>query len=276
MTTRVRYLGIAAYEVSGPDRRILVDPFLTGNPVAPCDAAALERPDVILVSHPPVDHLGDAAEIAIRTRAPVVCGTDSAALLRDRGVPPEQIRTTTWGIQVEVGGVHIWPVESHHWSQARLADGSVITGTPLGFVFETEPGLRVYHFGDSALFGDMALIGRLIRPSVGILGCTQPWPLVPASSPGAGTILTGEMTPDEAALAAELLGVRYALASHYVDSDHRDVRRFLTSVPDHDTTGRRVPLALDPGQTLVIAGEGYRIEDAPEPGGTPVTHAARR
>jgi L-ascorbate metabolism protein UlaG (beta-lactamase superfamily) len=261
MTTRVRYLGIAAYEVTGPARRILVDPFLRGNPVAPCDAASLERPDVILVSHPPVDHLGDAAEIAIRTRAPVVCGTDSAALLRDRGVPPEQIRTTTWGIQVEVGGVHIWPVESHHWSQARLADGTVITGTPLGFVFETEPGVRIYHFGDSALFGDMALIGRLIRPSVGILGCTQPWPLVPASSPGPGSILTGEMTPDEAALAAELLAVRFAVATHYVDANHADVRRFLESVPVHDTTGRRVPLALKAGETLVIDGETFRVED---------------
>lgn len=264
MTTRVRYLGVAGYEVVGPAGRILFDPFLTGNPVAACSPGSLERPDVILVSHPPIDHLGDTAEIALRTGAPVVCGTDSAALLRERGVPGEQIRTTVWGIQVEVGGVHVRPVECHHWSQARLADGSVITGTPLGFVVETEPGVRVYHFGDSAIFGDMALIGRLHRPTVGLLGCTQPKPLVPTFSPGPGRLLTGEMSPDEAALAAELLGVRFALATHYVDPEDVDVQRFLGQVPVHDTTGMRVPLALRSGDTLVIDGERHHVESGPQ------------
>jgi L-ascorbate metabolism protein UlaG (beta-lactamase superfamily) len=263
MTTRIRYLGVAAYEVVGPAGRILFDPFLTGNPVAPCTHEDLEAPDVILVSHPPVDHLGDTAEIAIRTGAPVVCGTDSAALLRERGVPDHQIRTTIWGIQVEVGGVHVRPVEAHHWSQARLADGSVITGAPLGFVVETEPGVRVYHFGDSAIFGDMRLIGRLHQPTVGLLGCTQPKPLLPLFNKGAGRVLTGEMDPDEAALAAEFLGVRYALATHYVDPDDEDVRSFLERVPVHDTTGGRVALALRPDETLVIDGEQHHVEPAP-------------
>ncbi|MFN8519691.1 MAG: MBL fold metallo-hydrolase [Chloroflexota bacterium] len=260
MTTRIRYLGVAGYEVVGPNGRILFDPFLTGNPVAACTPEALERPDVILVSHPPIDHLGDTAEIATRTGAPIVCGTDSAAVLRERGVPAEQIRTTVWGIQVEVGGIHVRPVECHHWSQARLSDGSVITGTPLGFVVETEPGVRVYHFGDSAIFGDMALIKRLHGPTVGLLGCTQPKPLVPVFSPGPGRVLTGEMDPDEAAQAAELLGVRFAVATHYVDPDDEDVRRFLARVPVHDTTGLRVPLAPRSGETLVIDGERHHVE----------------
>jgi L-ascorbate metabolism protein UlaG (beta-lactamase superfamily) len=260
MTTRLRYLGVAGYEVIGPMSRILIDPFLTGNPVAPCGPDDLERPDVILVSHPPIDHLGDTAEIAIRTGAPIVCGTDSAALLGERGVPDRQIRTTVWGIQVEVGGVHIRPVECHHWSQARLADGTVITGTPLGFVVETEPGVRVYHFGDSAIFGDMALIGRLYAPTIGILGCTQPKPLVAKFSPGPGRILTGEMSPDEAALAAELLGLRIALATHYVDRDDDDVLEFLDRIPVHDTSGARIGLALAPGETLRIDREGHTLE----------------
>ena len=263
MTTRIRYLGVAGYELVGPASRILIDPFLTGNPVAATTPDQLDRPDVILVSHPPKDHLGDTAEIALRTGAPVVCGTDSAAVLRERGVPAEQIRVTVWGIQVEVGGIHVRPVECHHWSQARLADGSVITGTPLGFVVETEPGVRVYHFGDSAIFGDMALIGRLHRPTVGILGCTQPKPLVPLFSPGPGRILTGEMSPDEAALAAELLGVRFALATHYVDRDDEDVVKFLERVPEHDSTGGRVALALAPGESLVLEGERHTVEPAP-------------
>jgi L-ascorbate metabolism protein UlaG (beta-lactamase superfamily) len=252
---------VAAYEVIGPGKRILMDPFLTGNPVAPCGPDDLDTPDVILVSHSPIDHLGDAAAIALRTGAPVVCGTDSKAVLVERGVPESQIRTTIWGIQVRVGGVHVWPVECHHWAQARLDDGSFVTGSPLGFIVEPEPGVRVYHFGDSAIFGDMRLIGQLYRPTIGILGCTQPKPLLAQLSAGAGNVVTGEMSPDEAALAAELLGVRYAVATHYVDVDDEDVRSFLDHVPRHDTTGRRVPLALRAGQALVIDGERHQIED---------------
>jgi L-ascorbate metabolism protein UlaG (beta-lactamase superfamily) len=261
VTTRIRYLGVAAYEVVSERHRILMDPFLTGNPAAPVAHHALDVPDVILVSHSPIDHLGDTAEIAVRTGAPVVCGQDSRAVLLERGVPESQIRTTIWGIQVEVGGVHVWPVECHHWAMARLKDGSTVTGSPLGFVVEPEPGVRVYHFGDSALFSDMRLIGRLYRPTVGILGCTQPKPLLPLYNPGAGTVLTGEMSAEEAALAAEFLGVRYAIGTHYVDVNDEDVRRFLDAVPEADTSGNRIPLALRAGQTLVLDGDAHSIEE---------------
>ena len=121
--------------------------------------------------------------------------------------------------------------------------------------------MRVYHFGDSAIFGDMRLIGQLYRPTIGILGCTQPKSLLPLFNAGAGTVLTGEMSADEAALAAEFLGVRYAIGTHYVDPDDEDVRRFLDAVPEADTTGARIPLALTAGQTLVIDGDSHRIEE---------------
>jgi len=264
VTTRIRYLGIAAYEVVSERQRILMDPFLTGSPVAPVAPDALETPDVILVTHSPTDHLGDTAAIAIRTGAPVVCGQDSKAVLLEQGVPESQIRTTIWGIQVEVGGVHVWPVESHHWAMARLADGRTVTGAPLGFIVEPEPGIRVYHFGDSAIFGDMRLLGQLYRPTVGLLGCTQPKPLLPLFNAGAGTVLSGEMSPEEAALAAEFLGVRYAIGTHYVDVDDVDVVRFLSAVPKVDTTNARVPLALRAGQALVLDGDRHRIEEPAE------------
>ena len=264
MSTRIRYLGVAAYEITGPKHRILMDPFLTGSAVAPCGPDDLATPDVILVSHPPLDHLGDAAAIAIRTGAPVVCGADSKALLLERGVPAAQIRHSIWGIKVLIGeDLLIRPVECHHWAGATLADGRIVPGWPLGFVVETEPGVRVYHFGDSAVFGDMRLIGELHAPTVGLLGCSQPYALLPQTYAGAGRIVTGEMSPEEAALAAEFLGVRYAVATHYYDPDSDDVRSFLAEVPKRDTTGRRVALALRPDQTLVIDGDSYRVEDPP-------------
>ncbi len=263
MTTRIRYLGVAAYEIVGPRHRILMDPFLTGSLTAPCGPDDLETPDVILVSHPPVDHLGDAAEIAIRTGAPIVCGNDSRLLLLERGVPPEQIRHTIWGIKILIGeDLLIRPVECRHWAGAQLKDGRFVPGFPLAFIVETEPGVRIYHFGDSAVFGDMRFIGQLHQPTVGLLGCSQPYELLPKVYTGAGQVVTGEMSPLEAAMAAELLGVKFAVASHYYDPDHADVQEFLAEVPRQDTTGKRVPLAMRPNEVLVIDGDDWRIEQA--------------
>jgi len=74
MSTTLSFLGVAGYDIAGPDHRILIDPCLTANPAAPVGPDDLETPDVILVSHAAFDHLGDTAAIARRTGAPVVCG----------------------------------------------------------------------------------------------------------------------------------------------------------------------------------------------------------
>jgi L-ascorbate metabolism protein UlaG (beta-lactamase superfamily) len=256
VTTRITYHGISCYELAGPLGRVLLDPFLSGSPVAD----DLLPPDAVLVSHAAFDHMADAARVALRTGAPVVCGTDTAALLIEDGVPEPQIRRTVWGIRVRVGAVVVHPVYCAHWSQARLANGSTITGTPMGFVVSVEDGLPVYHFGDSAVTREMELIGELHRPAVGLLGVSQPWSLV---APGGGEVVTGEMNPTEAALAAEFLGVRYAVATHYEDAEHPHVKSFLAAVPERDSTGRRVALALRPGQTLVLDDDGdvYEVVD---------------
>ncbi|MEX2374888.1 MAG: MBL fold metallo-hydrolase [Dehalococcoidia bacterium] len=257
MTTRIRFLGVAGYEVVGPNHRFLIDPYLTGNPVAPVGPDDLETPDVILVSHAAWDHLGDTQAIAERTGAPIVCGQDTKALLVDRGMSEDQIRPTVTGIVVEVGGVVVRPVHARHWSMAVLSDGQTVTGVPLGFIVETEPAVRVYHFGDSAVYGDMRLVGELYRPTVGLLGCTQPKPLL-TRIPGPGSILTGEMNPREAALAAELLGVDIAVATHYTDPDDSDVLKFLSLV---ESQAGRTGIALKPGETLVVDGSSFRREE---------------
>ena len=73
MSTRLTYHGAASFEIVGPRHRILIDPFLSENPLAPCSPEDLETPDVILVSHAAFDHYGDSAAVARRTGAPVVC-----------------------------------------------------------------------------------------------------------------------------------------------------------------------------------------------------------
>lgn len=252
MSTHIRFLGVAGFEIAWADKRILIDPFLSEERLAPVRPEELERPDVILVSHAAFDHLGDTAAIARRTGAPVVCGGEVRAMLLDEGVSSEQIRATTWGIVVEVGGVRIRPVECHHWSQGRLKSGAFVTGVPMGFIVETEPGIRIYHYGDTAIFGDLRLIAQLYRPTVGLLGCTQPEELA-ASVPGPGRLLTGEMSPLEAALAAEFLNLKVAIACHYYNAAQPDVREFLELVATHDSSGRRQALAPTVGETLTLA-----------------------
>ena len=257
MTTTLTYHGAASYEIVGPSHRILIDPFLTGNPIAPCSPDDLETPDVILVSHAAIDHYGDTPAIAKRTGAPVICDAAVRAKLIDDGVSPDQVSATTWGIVVEIAGLEVRPVECYHWSMATLSDGRVIVGNPIAFIVETEPGVRIYHYGDTCVF-DMRLIGELYRPTVGLLGCTVPHELL-ERVPGPGRFLTGEMDADEAARVAEMLQLRIAVACHYLERDS-EVERFLELVPHYDTTGSRQAVAPDVGEALVVDGDRCRIE----------------
>lgn len=255
MTTHLTFHGVACFEAEGGYGRVLFDPFFDDNPVATVAAEDVERPDVILVSHAAQDHMADAAAIARRTGAPVVCGIDTAELLREAGVPDAQIRVTVWSIRVRVGGLEISPVECHHWSQARLSDGRWVSGTPLSFIVRTSDEANIYHFGDSAIFGDLSLIGRLHRPTVGLLGCSQPWSILATTE--AGAVTSGEMNPLEAALAAQMLDVKYAVACHYEKASDPNVQEFLTHLEDQQPA--RVGVALEAGQSLVLDGDSHRI-----------------
>lgn len=258
MSTRLTYHGAASFEIVSPTHRILIDPFLSDNPLAPCSPDDLGTPDVILVSHAAFDHYGDAPAVARRTGAPVICDAAVRAKLIDDGVSPDQVTSTTWGIVVEVAGLAVRPVECHHWSMATLADGRQVVGNPMAFIVETEPGVRIYHYGDTCVF-DMRLIGELYRPTVGLLGCTLPRELLHLV-PGPGTYLTGEMDPDEAARAAEMLGLELAVACHYLASNE-DVDRFVELVPKYDTSGGRRVVAPLVGETLVVEPGRHWIED---------------
>jgi L-ascorbate metabolism protein UlaG (beta-lactamase superfamily) len=257
MSTRIRYLGAAGFELVGPSRRVLIDPFLSENPVAPVAPDEVETPDVILVSHAAFDHYGDTAAIARRTGAPVVCDAAVRAMLIDEGVSGDQVQATTWGIVTEVAGLVIRPVECHHWSSGTLSDGRQVVGNPIAFIVEPEPGVRVYHYGDTCVF-DMRLIGELYRPTVGLLGCTVPRELLDRV-PGPGTFVSGEMDADEAARVAEMLGLELAVACHYLEAD-AEVDRFLELVPRYDTTGLRRALAPAVGETIVVGDGGYTLE----------------
>ncbi len=256
-STRIRFLGVAAYEIVTRDgRHILVDPFLDDNPGSPVRSHELERVDLVIVSHAAFDHLGNTEAIARSTGAPVICGGEVRAYLTAKGIPPSQVRATTWGIKVEVAGVPVQPVECHHWSQIRMPDGTFASGVPMAFVIEADPGVRFYHYGDTAIFSDMKLQAELYRPTIGAIGVANPQEIL-HRNPMPGRMATGEMSPREAALAAEWLGLGTVLPCHYITVDD-DVAEFDRCLEAARVAGRTVPrsIVLRPGDWIDVAPDG--------------------
>jgi L-ascorbate metabolism protein UlaG (beta-lactamase superfamily) len=218
-TTRIRFHGVAAYEIVTRARlRILCDPFLDQNPDAATKSGGFDKVDLVIVSHAAFDHLGDTDKIAARYGCPVICGGEVKAWLMDRGIPADQIRATTWGIRVKVAGVEIQPLECHHWSQFRLRDGSFISGVPMAYIVYADDNVRFYHYGDTAIFSDLKLQAELYRPNIGCIGIANPQEILHLN-PMPGEMMTAEMSPYEGVLATEWLGLETVLPCHYITLD---------------------------------------------------------
>jgi L-ascorbate metabolism protein UlaG (beta-lactamase superfamily) len=162
----VLWIGHAAFEVvSAGGTRILIDPFITGNPSAPDSLKQLSRyagalkPAAILVSHSHSDHVQDAKAIATSSGAKLVGPFELVASL---GVPEAQVVGANVGGSVKIGDVTIHIVPAVHSSEPG--------GRPIGFVLEFADGRTLYHTGDTWIFGDMALIEELYHPSIILLG----------------------------------------------------------------------------------------------------------
>ena len=249
MSTVFKFLGFSAFYITTHnDTRILIDPYLNDNPSSPLKANEFDRVDLILVSHAAFDHLGDTAEIAIKYKCPVICGGDSKLLLMERGVPAGQLIETVWGLTVKAAGIKVRPVESRHRSAAKLKDGTFVTALPLGFIIYLEDGTRVYNASDTALFSDLKLIGELHKPHIGLMNVTieNCFDFLPE-------FLTGEMTPYEAALASQWLGLDYAIACHYTKKDCPDVNQFVQLLDQMRNEDKPYvkPLAMNPGEEFI-------------------------
>jgi L-ascorbate metabolism protein UlaG (beta-lactamase superfamily) len=255
MSTKIRFFGVAAYElITQGGQHILLDPFMDENPGSPVKSKELLRVDLIIVSHAAADHLGDTEAIARRTGAPVICGGEVKAYLMAKGIPGEQIRATTWGIAVEVAGIKVQPLECHHWSQIRMPDGTFASGVPIAFIVYTDPGVRFYHYGDTAIFSDLQLQAELYQPTIGCLGIANPEEIL-HRNPMPGRMLTAEMNPKEGALAARWLGLKTVLPCHYINPDCPEVREFEEHLALAKEGGAKVPesIVLRPGQIIEAA-----------------------
>jgi L-ascorbate metabolism protein UlaG (beta-lactamase superfamily) len=157
----IRFLGHACFELSDGDTRVLVDPFLTGNPKAAVEAAELD-PTHILLTHGHADHYGDTVEIAKRTGAQTVAIVELANELGEQGV--ENVADPNLGgtVAFDGGWVRLVPA----WHTAVSPNGTA--HTPAGLVISLG-GTIVYHLGDTALFSDLALPGRRDRIDVALM-----------------------------------------------------------------------------------------------------------
>jgi L-ascorbate metabolism protein UlaG (beta-lactamase superfamily) len=148
----IRYLAHSAVELIDGETRILMDPFITGNPKATVSADELE-PTHILLTHGHADHYGDIVEIANRTAAPVVAMAEIATELSELGVGSVHDPNLGGTVVFDWGWVKLVPA----WHSSTTPNGTV--NTPAGMLVMVGEKL-VYHLGDTALFSDLQLIAQ--------------------------------------------------------------------------------------------------------------------
>lgn len=209
---RVLWLGQSAFRIVSPAGKIIViDPWLTGNPATPVAyraPAALGHVDLVLVTHAHRDHLGDAPALASMHQARLYGPGDMNQALVAFGVLPAALapRFNKGGTVEALPGIRITATHAEHsslllWHNPVTGkDEPHYGGEPIGFLIELENGFRIYHMGDTDLFGDLALIARRYRPD-----------LVLAPIGGHFT-----MGPEDAAWAMrEMLRPRFVVPMHY-------------------------------------------------------------
>ncbi len=153
MAITITWLGHSAFALNLEGHSVLLDPFLTGNPVAAASADAL-NPEIIFLSHAHGDHLGDTVAIAKRTGAKVVSNFEIGNWLMQQGI--QNVHQQNPGGGFNHGFVHArWTVAFH---SSSFPDGTY-GGEPNGFILTTLGGRKLYFAGDTALFSDMKLIG---------------------------------------------------------------------------------------------------------------------
>src|SRR5437588_4888569 len=228
MTTRACWLGHACLLLESDGKRVLIDPFLTGNPTAATTADKVEA-DFILVSHGHGDHVGDTVAIAKRTGALVVCNFEISLWLAKQGLNKVHGQQHGGGFQHPFGRVKL--TLAFHGS--LLPDGSN-GGNPCGFLLTLNDGKKIYDAADTGLFGDMRLIGE-----EGIDLAILP----------IGDNYT--MGPDDALRAVKLIEPRKVTPIHYNTWDviAQDAHAWAERVRQET---KAEPVVLKPGEWLTV------------------------
>jgi L-ascorbate metabolism protein UlaG (beta-lactamase superfamily) len=236
----IRFLGHSCFEFADGDTRVLVDPFLSGNPKAAAEAGELE-PTHIFLTHGHPDHYGDIVDIAKRTDAQVVAIAEVASELGEQGL--ENVADPNIGgtvalqgdpsgdtLRGEGGWVRLTPA----WHTGTTPNGTA--HTPAGLVINLG-GKTVYHVGDTALFSDIRLAGERDELDAAIV------------------CIGGHYTMDrrDAAIACEWIGAPVVIPCHYdtFPPIETDAQAFKADVEER-TGGKTTVEVLEPGGTFSL------------------------
>lgn len=219
----LKFLGHACFMLKEGSNALIIDPFLTGNPQAAATADQIDC-QYILVSHAHDDHIGDTVSIAKRTGATVISTAEVARFCGEKGV--------------QAHGMHLGGKHKFDFGVVRITPAFHGSGLPgghaCGFIIQFH-GKTVYHTGDTALFSDMTLLGRLESIDVA---------LVPIGD-------NYTMGPSDAAEAVHMLQPKLVVPMHY---NTWPVIAQSPEVFKQDVENRfKVPVhIMKPGDTLAL------------------------
>lgn len=188
------YHGHSCFSLKNDQYLVLIDPFLSGNPQADIKASDI-NPTHILVTHGHGDHLGDAIDIAIRTKALIIAPNELAVYCQNKGAQAHNMH---------IGGARQfdfgWVKLTQAWHGSAVIEGTniIYTGNPCGFIIKMDDKY-IYHAGDTGLFGDMKLIGE---------SCPLDCALLPIGD-------NFVMGPEDALKAAGMLQAKLNIPMHY-------------------------------------------------------------
>jgi len=195
---KLAWLGHATFRIETPaGKTVIVDPWVMGNPACPPKDRDVKKVDVLLCTHGHGDHIGDAVEIANRHNPKVVGIFELCAWLQKKGA--QQTSPMNKGGTQTVGDIKVTMVHADHSCGIQDGEEIIYGGEACGYVIEFANGVKIYHAGDTNVFGDMQIIRDLYAPDIAMLPIGDHY----------------TMGPREAAYACNLLQAKTVIPMHF-------------------------------------------------------------